>query len=271
MELIQIINNSFKINKWKFDEESIKKPLDLIKNISWIYFLIYSFVISLFVNVANFFVNQNEFEKIISSGVLDILGVEFIELVNTYSMIGSLTEYIIYLLSGFILFYLGFLFLKSYFKIDISFSHFYKIITFVLLPSSLILVLLKISQLLSINFTYLTFLVIISYILLVYFSFLGLISLLNILSKRFKTDYINFIMVIIGIGVVISLIFALVIIPSTAKLSVTTTAKITIEAERIADEYREKAKQELEETIKKINEMDYNELRNLSKEDLNIK
>ena len=98
MELIQIINNSFKINKWKFDEESIKKPLDLIKNISWIYFLIYSFVISLFVNVANFFVNQNEFEKIISSGVLDILGVEFIELVNTYSMIGSLTEYIIYLL-----------------------------------------------------------------------------------------------------------------------------------------------------------------------------
>jgi len=178
---------------------------------------------------------------------------------------GSLTEYIIYILSGFILFYLGFLFLKSYFKIDISFSNFYKIIIFVLLPSSLILVLLNISQLLSINFTYLTFLMIIFYILLTYFSFLGLISLLNILSKIFKTDYINFIMVIIAIGVVISLIFALVIIPSTAKIPITTTAKITIETKIITDKYKGKVKQELGKTIKTINEMNYNELGNLSK------
>jgi len=76
MELIQIINNSFKINKWKFDEGSIKKPLDLIKNISLIYFLIYSFIISLFFNITNFFVNQNEFERLISSGALDIFGTD---------------------------------------------------------------------------------------------------------------------------------------------------------------------------------------------------
>lgn len=117
MSLINILEGSWSLYRFKYQEDTIVSALGRIKNINWTLFLLYSYIFYLFANIVRVLETKS------FSDFFQLSTFSHFFLVKSLSFLGI-----------YILILLGFYFTNLFFKADIKFSDFYKAFIYIQLP-----------------------------------------------------------------------------------------------------------------------------------------